>query len=79
MEDRLRDFGVRVHPIGRKVYIVKYRREGRAVKATIGPHGELRMPDSKTGARIVHLGDPAIEFRRGAGFLRGFTARRGTA
>ena len=27
--------------------------------------GEFRLPDSKTGARIVHLGDPAIEVLRG--------------
>lgn len=27
--------------------------------------GELRLPDSKTGARIVHLGDPAIAVLRG--------------
>ena len=26
---------------------------------------ELRLPDSKTGAKIVHLGDPAIEVLRG--------------
>ena len=27
--------------------------------------GELRLPDSKTGARIVHLGEPAIAVLRG--------------
>ena len=27
--------------------------------------GELRLPDSKTGAKIVHLGDPAIGVLRG--------------
>ena len=27
--------------------------------------GELRLPDSKTGAKIVHLGDPAIAVLRG--------------
>ena len=27
-------------------------------------HGELRLPDSKSGARIVHLGDPAIDVLR---------------
>ena len=27
--------------------------------------GELRLPDSKTGAKIVHIGDPAIEVLRG--------------
>ena len=27
--------------------------------------GELRLPDSKTGAKVVHLGDPAISVLRG--------------
>ena len=27
--------------------------------------GELRLPDTKTGAKVVHLGDPAIEVLRG--------------
>ena len=31
-DDDIKGFGVRVHPTGRKVYIVKYRHEGRSVK-----------------------------------------------
>ena len=27
--------------------------------------GELRLPDSKTGAKVVHLGDPAMSVLRG--------------
>ena len=27
--------------------------------------GELRLPDAKTGAKVVHLGDPAISVLRG--------------
>ncbi len=27
--------------------------------------GELRLPDTKTGAKVVHLGDPAIAILRG--------------
>ena len=45
--------------------------------------GELRLSDSKTGARVVHLGDPAIAVLRGIArqegspwVLRGF--KRGT-
>ena len=40
-DDDIKGFGVRVHPTGRKVYIVNYRHEGRSVKATIGPHGPV--------------------------------------
>ena len=39
-DDEITGFGVRVRPSGRKTYIVKYRDRGRAVKVTIGPHGE---------------------------------------
>ena len=108
-DDEIKGFGVRVHPTGRRVYIVKYRHKGRVVKTTIGPHGpiapaearglasppavaairlpmltgcrrseiltlhrnhvdleagELRLPDSKTGAKAAHLGDPAIDVLR---------------
>ena len=37
----IKGFGVRVHPSGRKVYLVKYRHRGRVVKKTIGPHGTI--------------------------------------
>ena len=37
----LKGFGVRVHPTGRKVYIVKTRYRGRVIKMTIGPHGAV--------------------------------------
>ena len=37
----LKGFGVRVHPSGRKVYIVKTRYRGRVIKMTIGPHGAV--------------------------------------
>ena len=30
-DDDIKGFGVRVHPTGRKVYIVKYRHEGLSV------------------------------------------------
>ena len=40
-DDDIKGFGVRVHPSGKKVYIVKYRHRGRAVKTTIGPHGPV--------------------------------------
>ena len=37
----LKGFGVRVHPSGRKVYIVKTPYRGRVIKMTIGPHGAV--------------------------------------
>ena len=37
----LKGFGVRVHPSGRRVYIVKTRYRGRVIKMTIGPHGAV--------------------------------------
>ena len=40
-DDDIKGFGVRVHPSGRKVYLVKYRHRGRVVKRTIGPHGAV--------------------------------------
>ena len=40
-DDDLKGFGVRVHPSGRRVYIVKTRFRGRVIKMTIGPHGAV--------------------------------------
>ncbi len=55
-DEDLKGFGVRVHPTGRKVYIVKYRHEGRAVKATIGPHGLITPAAARArAAEIVTL------------------------
>ncbi len=55
-DDDIKGFGVRVHPSGRKVYIVKYRHEGRAVKATIGPHGPITPAAARArAAEIVTL------------------------
>ena len=55
-DEEIRGFGVRVHPSGRKVYIVKYRHEGRAVKATIGPHGPITAAAARArAAEIVTL------------------------
>ncbi len=55
-DDDITGFGVRVHPTGRKVYIVKYRHEGRAVKATIGPHGLITPAAARArAAEIVTL------------------------
>ena len=47
-DDDLKGFGVRVHPSGRKVYIVKTRYQSRIIKMTIGPHDAV----SATYARV---------------------------
>ena len=55
-DDDITGFGVRVHPTGRKVYIVKYRHEGRSVKVTIGPHGPVTPAAARAkAAEIVTL------------------------
>ena len=55
-DDDIKGFGVRVHPTGRKVYIVKYRHEGRSVKVTIGLHGPVTPAAARArAAEIVTL------------------------
>ena len=49
----VRGFGVRVHPSGRKVYLVKYRHHGRVIKKTIGPHGTV--PPVAARARAAEI------------------------
>ena len=49
----VRGFGVRVHPSGRKVYLVKYRHRGRVIKKTIGPHGTI--PPVAARARAAEI------------------------
>ena len=49
----IKGFGVRVHPSGRKVYLVKYRHRGRIVKKTIGPHGVI--PPAAARARAAEI------------------------
>ena len=52
-DDDIKGFGVRVHPSGKKVYIVKYRHRGRAVKTTIGPHGPVTPADARARAAEI--------------------------
>ena len=49
----IKGFGVRVHPSGRKVYVVKYRHQGRTIKKTIGPHGTI--PPAAARARAAEI------------------------
>ena len=70
-DDEIKGFGVRVHPTGRKVYIVKYRHKGKAVKTTIGPHGPITPADARArAAEIITAArtgkNPAVGGRYGA-------------
>jgi len=49
----IKGFGVRVHPSGRKVYLVKYRHQGRVIKRTIGPHDAI--PPTAARARAAEI------------------------
>ena len=49
----IKGFGVRVHPSGRKVYLVKYRHHGQVRKKTIGPHGAI--PPAAARARAAEI------------------------
>ena len=46
----LAGFGVRVHPTGRKVYVVQTRGPGGPKRVTIGRHGELSTDEAKKRA-----------------------------
>ena len=70
-DDEIKGFGVRVHPSGKKVYIVKYRHRGRTVKTTIGPHGPVTLADARArAAEIITAArtgrDPRAHGRYGA-------------
>ncbi len=70
-DDEIKGFGVRVHPSGKRVYIVKYRHRGRVVKTTIGPHGPIAPAEARArAAEIITAArtgrDPAAVGGRGA-------------
>ena len=44
-------FGLRVHPSGRKVWIVQARIEGRSRRIVIAHHGEMDLPEARRRAR----------------------------
>lgn len=49
-DDELRGFGVRIHPTGRKVYIVKCRINGQQRFITIGQHGPVTADHARARA-----------------------------
>ena len=62
-------FGLRIHPSGRKVYIVQARIEGRSRRLRIARHGEMELTEARRRARDM-LGriradeNPADDIRR---------------
>ena len=52
-DEEISDFGLRIWPSGRRVYILKYRtNEGRQRKVTIGQHGPITAnPGEGAGMR----------------------------
>ena len=52
-DNSLPSFGVRVHPTGRKPYIVKCRCRSRQIKMTIGTHSPMTVEQARTKARGI--------------------------
>ena len=46
-------FGLRIHPSGRKVYIVQARIEGRSRRIVIARHGEMELAEARRCARDI--------------------------
>ena len=62
-------FGLRIHPSGRKVWIVQARIEGRSRRIVIARHGEMELAEARRRARnmldrIRAGGNPADDIRR---------------
>ena len=62
-------FGLRIHPSGRKVYIVRARIQGRSRRIVIARHGEMELAEARRRARdmlgrIRAGGNPAEDIRR---------------
>ena len=62
-------FGLRIHPSGRKVYIVQARIEGRSRRIVIARHGEMELNEARRRARdmlarIRAGGNPAEDIQR---------------
>ena len=65
----LTGFGLRIHPSGRKVWIVQARIEGRSRRIVIGRHGEMELAQARRRARDVLAriragGNPADDIQR---------------
>ena len=53
-DSELTGFGVRVHPTGRKVYVVQTRVGGKAAKrVTVGRHGVITAEEARRRAALI--------------------------
>ena len=50
-DKRLPGFGLRVHPSGRKVWIIQARIEGRSRRIVIARHGEMELAEARRRVR----------------------------
>ena len=62
-------FGLRIHPSGRKVWIVQARIDGRSRRIVVGRHGEMDLAEARRRARdmlarIRAGGNPADDIQR---------------
>ena len=69
LDNPLPGFGLRIHPSGRKVYIVQARIEGRTRRIVIARHGEMELAEARRRARDmlarIRAGEnPADDLRR---------------
>ena len=65
----LPDFGLRIHPSGRKIWVVQARIEGRCRRVVIARHGEMEHAEARRRARdmldrIRAGGNPTGDIRR---------------
>ena len=65
----LTGFGLRIHPSGRKVWIVQARIKGRSRRIVIARHGEMELAEARRRARdmlaLIHAGgNPADDIQR---------------
>ena len=68
-DNALPGFGLRIHPSGRKVWIVQARIEGRSRRIVIARHGEMELAEARRRARDmlarIRAGqNPADDIRR---------------
>ena len=68
-DNALTGFGLRIHPSGRKVWIVQARIEGRSRRIVIARHGEITLAEERRRARdmlarIRAGGNPADDIQR---------------